>query len=196
MELMSKLIITDVDGCILNWSKSFIEYVNDIGLIPKKDFYSCWDLEDWLGLSTKEVDSLAKDFNNTDNFKRLLPDYKSDIYIPLLHDIGYDFIAITACGSHDTTSKYRTLNLNNLFPNVFKEIFCCDYNYEKNDILEKLPKAKYWVEDHYHNCKFGIDKDHTCFLMKHSYNNHIVDESIVMVSDWEEIYKNVISDIQ
>lgn len=191
---MSKLIITDIDGCVLNWSEGFIEYIKSINLTPKKDFYSCLDLEDWLGMTSKEVNNLAKDFNKTDEFKNLKPDYKSDIYIPLLHGMGYDFIAITACGSHDTTSKYRTLNLNSLFPGIFKEIFCCDHNYEKDNILKTLPKSKYWIEDHYHNCKFGYDHSHRCFLMNHPYNNHINDDTIEIVADWEDIYEKILID--
>lgn len=192
---MSKVIITDVDGCILNWSNGFIEYIKSLNMDSKKDLNSCWDLEEYLGLPTKEVDNLAKDFNITNNFKHLKSDYKSDVYIPLLHGMGYDFIAITACGSSDITSKYRTINLNELFPGIFKEIFCCDHNYEKNDILKNLPNSKYWVEDHYHNCKFGIDNDHVCFLMD-PYNNHKEDNSVISVSDWEEIYERIILDVQ
>ena len=192
---MSKVIITDVDGCILNWNRSFLEYIKSLDIKPKKDFHSCWDLEEWLGLSTNEVDNLAKDFNTTKNFTNLKSDYKSDVYIPLLHGMGYDFIAITACGSSDITTKYRTINLNNLFPGIFKEIFCCDHNYEKNSILENLPKSKYWVEDHYHNCKFGNEYDHRCFLMNHPHNNHIVDDTVTMVNDWEDIYERIILDI-
>lgn len=184
---MNKLIITDIDECVLEWRPSFIDYVIKNGY-PTKGEYNHFNIEEWLDIPSEEIDELLTEFNSSEMFGNLNVGYKSNIFIPLLHEMGYEFIALTSCGSIPEISDKRKDNIKSIFGDVFKDIICIDFGVSKDDYLKELPHDSIWVEDRIINSKYGLKYNHKCFLIDQIHNQNCDDKLISRVNDWEEIY--------
>lgn len=186
---MKKIIITDIDECVLRWHEGFQNFIINKGITPAFDISKCRNLEEWLhDIPNKEVRNYIREFNDSEAFGSLNAGYKSDIYIKLLHDEGYDFIALTSCGEDESTINYRKQNIETLFPNIFKEIICIPLGQSKLPYLTELPKEAIWVEDKFKNASMGVELGHKCFLMNHTHNIDYQEDGIIRVDDWENIY--------
>lgn len=189
---MNKVIITDIDECVLQWQKGFIEFINHIkneNFNPDMDIHE--NIELHMNLDYDEIEELLYEFNTSNKFGELNVGYKSEIYIPKLHEEGYQFYAITSCGSDTVTKENRVKNIIDIFGDIFLDIHCIDYTISKDEYLKILPRDSIWVEDKTSNSELGLKYNHMCFLIHHDYNINHNNDNIIRVSDWEEIYNKI-----
>lgn len=185
------MIVTDVDECVLGWADSFTQWLVSNGYNLKTEWnkYDC--IEDWLNDNVPDwnFDIIYK-FNKDNEFSLLKPTKKSDIFIPLLYQMGHNFIALSACGSDPETYKLRKKNLDTLFPDIFKDIICVDSGKDKFQYLKML-KGNIWVEDNFQNACYGTELKYETFIIDYHHNksDH---EHMTRVSDWEQIYNSII----
>lgn len=189
---MDKIIITDVDECVLQWKKSFEEFIKNKDIIVNGEMHEHKDIDNWIEVNDDEFMELLYEFNHSVKFGNLDVGYKSEIFIPLLHDMGYKFYALTSCGSSETVIQNRILNIKNIFGDIFEDIICIDLCESKNDKLKSLPYNAIWVEDKFSNAELGLQCNHKCFLIHHNHNEDFNNPNIQRVEDWEEIYYHLL----
>lgn len=200
---MLKLILTDIDECVLQYHESFELWIrNNPDLLkefnievpePNSHLTLKQDMITWLQADRGVVNILVDLFARTEGFRNLSPGWESDIYIPLLYNMGYKFIAITSAGKGSVIKENRTQNLETYFPNMFTSIHCIEWEDSKENYL-KLYKPAWWVEDRISNAKMGIPYCHRPFLINNSYNQGNIPAGIKRVSSWKSIFECITND--
>jgi hypothetical protein len=189
-----KIILTDIDGCVLDWEYSFhiwMEKQNEI--LETKDTYY---VSEQYGMHKNEAMKAVRLFNESAAIGFLPPLRDAQYYMKLLHEKHqYRFIAVTSMSDDEYAKKLRVKNLAKLFgPNTFKEVHCLPCSGGKREILTELAQ-KYrgcpWIEDKPENAVDGTAVGLDSYLMLHSYNNTFREIGIRRVANWEEIYKHL-----
>lgn len=192
---MTKIILTDVDDAILDWTTPFVNWVREQGRWSpiSENMRDCENIEKWLNVSYEETRDIIIEFNdNPDiwpNFKAL-PGAKEAV--SRLVDDGYTFVAITACDPRDWAYQGRLYNLRKEFGGAFDTLHCVGLGGCKKSHLARYRPA-YWVEDKWSHAVDGADLGHRSFLMRYNHNEHHVDDRITRVSNWSEISNMILS---
>ena len=192
---MSKVILTDCDEVLFDWANPFEKWVRET--YPQhrnaegrlQDF---WHVEAWLGTELAESREMIRIFNSTPdiwrNFKPL-PGVAENVQ--KLHDEGYRFVAITACATDEETYIGRWHNLNEVFGfGVFDTLHCVGLAESKAEHLARY-KPTYWVEDKMKHASAGADVGHTSFLINYKHNEKYVDDRVIRVNSWDDIYEHI-----
>ena len=134
---MQKILITDIDDTLLDWTKSFDLFVRDkLNYTGESLCTSKARLWDALNVSKEEVPTLMMEHTKLDRFANLeylkdaniLNNYKSNFY---------KVIALTSCGDTDEIIVKRNKNIATLFP-IIDEIIYLDFMELKEDKLIQL----------------------------------------------------------
>jgi len=193
--MKEKLILTDVDGVLLNWNKAFIAFMTEKGYpqVPGTD--SDYNLDVRHGLSLAEVLEFVHVFNTSESVGKLEPLVDSVKYVKMLAEKGFRFTAVTSLSDKPEALKYRTENLKNLFGDVFNEIVCLSAGAHKDEVLKRwLGSDLFWIEDHAKQALAGHEAGLKTVLINHPYNSHFITDLFPRVSlnhAWEEIYNLV-----
>lgn len=192
---MSKILLTDVDEVLFDWSTPFEEWVRqtypeyrDVER-PLRDH---WDVEDWLGCELAESREMIRIFNGTSeiwsNFKPL-PGVVDNVH--LLHEQGFHFAAITACARDVDTWEGRWKNINDVFGyGVFDTLHCVGLAEPKAGYLARY-RPTYWVEDKMKHAVDGANAGHKSFLVNYKHNQKYHDERITRVDHWGDIVHHI-----
>lgn len=185
----NKTVLTDIDHVVLHHATSFQKWLGDnyCPSFKNKNWEEYIDFEEWLGMNTKEANEIIHKFNTSIYFSELFPEKDAEIIIPKLKDKGYNFIGITACGDHSDIKKYREMNIQKYFPDIFDTIYYVNNPNDKLEILSSYPPS-YWVEDHISNAVLGKNCGHKTYLIDQPYNKNFKCEDITRVKSWEEIF--------
>lgn len=188
-----KIILTDVDGCALDWEYSFTVWMDVHGHeLQDKDVYS---VAVQYRMAHPKAKAVVRTFNESAAIGFLPPLRDAQYYIKLLHEKHqYKFIAITSLSLDPHAQKLRERNLAKLFgPNTFDEVICLDCGADKDETLAEYG-ARYpghiWVEDKPQNVDVGIACGLTGLLMEHGHNLDYAGPAKV-VKNWEQIYNHV-----
>lgn len=187
-----KLILTDVDGVVLQWGKTFGQYIKDMGLVPEThNIRPAYKVEKLLNITKDEAIVLIDEFHHSDHFKNLIPYHDALVYIHALAQKGYRFIAITACGDSNNKIIYnnRYKNLNKYFLNIFEDLHIMSLRASKAEYLSRYKNA-YWIEDTLKNAITGLEFGHSTFFINRGEDtrNQGSHPSITEFSSWKEIY--------
>jgi len=180
-----KIILTDVDGCLVDWNLVFRSWMNSNGYSSIKTNTGL--IEDQYSLPTKQVRMLITEFNKTDNIASLPAFDDSVLYVKKLTELGYKFICITSIGLDTDIKNNRITNLVDLFgKNTFLDFIFLKTHQSKTDILKKYKDAGlYWIEDNIDQYNAGVQVGLKSFyLNKNSLTN-----------SWKEIYSRIKYDI-
>jgi len=193
----SKIILTDIDGVVLNWEYAFGEYMEFQGHQPVEGHNKYYSVRQKYNLPTDASgDIVIKTFNESAAIGFLPPLRDAQYFIKKLHEQHqYQFIAITSLSLNPYSQQLREKNLKKMFgDNCFLEVICLDTGADKDDVLkpysEKYPGA-YWIEDKPENVDLGIDFGLNGILMEHGHNMEYTGQANVVVN-WEEIYNLVV----
>jgi FMN phosphatase YigB (HAD superfamily) len=182
------MILTDVDGVLLNWIHGFKEFVELKGFTVDTDEPYHYDLRTWL--KTDNVLPLIEEFNYSSYFKQLKPIAGAVDAMSRLSK-KYQIVVISSCGVG--LEEARTENLVNVFGDIFKDIICIPLAVSKERYLARY-KNCWWIEDNYEHAKSGADLGHTTLLFKKYTNqthrdNHIgrtpIEDNLVFIDHWE-----------
>lgn len=186
-----KVIVTDVDGCLLDWNYSFEVWMKDHG--HEKKLRDIWDLSMAYELGGDEIRHYIKVFNESAQIAHVPPLKDAMKYVKKLHEEhGYIFHCITAFGTNPYAVKAREYNLRQVFgKTVFEKIMCIDTMAPKDEVLFPYKDSGcVWIEDKPSNAKIGSDLGMNSLLMAHDYNTDAHHE-IKRVDTWREIYDHI-----
>ena len=187
----NKVILTDVDGVLLNWEYAFKCWMEQYGYQLKKD-NTHYDVSDRYGISYEKGKELVWAFNQSAAIGFLPPLRDAMYYVDLLHrKHGYVFHAITSLSEDKHAAKLREENLAKLFgPTVFEKVLCIGTGADKDEALEPYrDSGLLWIEDKVENAELGNRLGLDCILIEHGHNMDYYNEDIPVVKNWEEIYK-------
>ena len=192
--MKERIILTDCDGCILDWEFGFHTWMESHGhTLKNKDVYKMVEAYD---LSSKTASNLVRTFNESAAIGFLPPLRDAQYFIKKLHEQHrYQFICITSLSEDPHAQKLREKNLSKIFgPNTFKEVICLDCGADKDEALAKAAKkypSAFWIEDKMTNVEEGINNGLRGILVEHGHNMNYKGDAFVGKT-WEDIYNYII----
>jgi FMN phosphatase YigB (HAD superfamily) len=190
MRLRDKVIVTDVDGVLLDWSYAYNRWMIEKGYESK--IHDEYDISTVYGVTKEESRKLVRQFNESAT-TGWLPAFRDSIkYVKKIHeDKGYVFHAVTSMSTNRHAVILRKMNLRRLFgENIFEKIECLDTGADKDEALEEYrDSGVVWVEDKVKNADLGVKMGLHSILMDHIHNRDT--DHLIKVANWKEIYEMV-----
>lgn len=188
------LILTDVDGVLLNWIDSFHNWMRSQDFTLKHN--DCYDLATCYDLSPELINNvLIEQFNASAEMGFLHPLGDAVAQVKKLHDdYGVVFHAITSMGSNESARRLRKMNLRRIFgANVFQSISILGCGEDKTDALSQFANSGlFWLEDHIDNAVVGHELGLKSILFNRSYNaDRLPTEDFLRVNTWKDFVKIV-----
>lgn len=193
--MKKKIIVTDVDGVILNWEDAFQVWMEHQGFKKVLKHKLIYNAASQFNLSKEEGKKWVKLFNQSAAIGFLPPLRDAQEILTLLNkNYGYRFVVCTSLSNDKAAQELRTRNLQKYFGDIFEEFVYLDTGADKDEALYKLAK-KYrgclWVEDKVENADAGANVDFEPVVMEHGYNMNENHEHFV-AKNWEDIYLHII----
>jgi len=183
---MRKLLLTDVDGVVLNWSEQFNKYLKQYH--PDKAL-----MDPTTFLQTEDIGQLIKGYNLTAWIGFLQPLRDAQEVLPRFKEQGWTIIACTSMGTDQYANALRKQNMEQVFPNVFDRIDIIPFMEPKDKWLSHYKDSgAVWVEDKWANAIAGADQRLNTYLMRHEYNANGDDSRITKVDNWQQIASKVL----
>ena len=192
-----KLILTDVDGVLLDWVSGFNNWMDARGWQRVPDYEYHYTIENWYHISHDHAMELVATYNASAAIG-FLPSYKdSHKYVKKLNEeFGFRFVAITAFGRDKYAIRLRKMNLEKVFGKVFDDFVFVDILHSKQDVLNCYEPA-IWLEDKPSAAEEGKVAGHRTYLFEHGHNGHMqTTDGITRVHTWKEVYESIISEEQ
>ena len=198
----NRIILTDVDGVLLEWEHHFTKWMlqktlfDDRGsryhphrLLPdKQDTY--W-MEERFGLTKNEIRIQIREFNRSAWMGTQRPMLGSQTWVKLLAAEGGTFIPITSQTSDKPAQELRKRRLGELFgEHVFTNYHILGTGADKDSALAEFHNTGlYWVEDKPANAVAGLKYGLKPILIDHPYNKDLNHDGIIRVNNWQDIHK-------
>ena len=187
-----KLILTDADGCLLDWEWAFNVWMQEHGFEEVAGSKLNYDMAVRYGIPKEQVTKLIRIFNESAAIGFLPALRDAMYYVKRLHEEhGYRFHCITSLSLDPNAQKLREMNLNKLFgTSAFERIVCLDTGADKEEALQEYEGTGcYWLEDKPENAIAGYNVGLRSLLVEHGHNMHHYHEGITIVKNWKEIYQ-------
>lgn len=188
----NKVILTDVDGVLLDWEYAFDSWMNRHKYCIEKE--GVYDLSVKYNINRPDMNRLIRMFNESAAIRKLPPLKDAIKYVKKLHEEhGYIFHAITSMSDDEYAQHLRTKNLREIFGDtVFEKYIYLDTGAEKDEVLKIYKDTEcFWIEDKVENVDLGINLGLNSILMEHDYNNQYKGAAHV-VRNWKEIYEYIL----
>ena len=192
-----RIILTDVDGVLLEWEDHFANWMLTKGYQQKAGKEKIYSMDKRYGLTKKKKEELIKEFNNSAWMSTQTPLLESQTWVKLLHAEGWTFIPITSQTADIPAQELRKRRLQELFGGtVFENFFILDTGADKDSALAEFHgTGLWWVEDKPENALLGLDYGLRSLLVDHSYNRKFKHPKIKRVSNWKEIRSIIHSNV-
>lgn len=192
--MTNKIILTDVDGVLLNWHDGFREWMefhrHSQVHEPEPWRDKSYDISVQFGITPKRAYELIVQYNESAAIGFLKPLRDAAEIVPELVSRGYRFIAITSVGIEPHVKQLRRENLARVFGNdAFIDVICLDTGACKRSVLEQYAKHypnHLWIEDKIENADIGAELGFHSVLVQHEYNTHYSGPATV-VHNWHDI---------
>ena len=203
----NRIILTDVDGVLLEWEHHFTEWMlqrsyfeNEVGegyvgkkvypyklLDNKEDTY---EMAERFGLTKTEVRKEIREFNKSAWMGNQPPILESQTWVKLLAAEGWTFIPITSQTSDIPAQLLRKKRLGELFgDHIFTNYHILDTGADKDSALAEFHNTGlYWVEDKPKNAVAGLKYGLKPILIDHPYNRDFNHPEVIRVSNWKQIH--------
>tara|TARA_B110000858_G_scaffold112871_1_gene129052 strand:+ start:652 stop:1245 length:594 start_codon:yes stop_codon:yes gene_type:complete len=186
-----KIILTDIDGVILDWEEGFSVWMEHQGFTKVEGYQYMYSIGDRYGIDLKQGSRLVKQFNESAAIGFLPPLRDAQYFVKKLHEQhGFKFLAITSLSLDPYAKQLRTRNLKKLMGDAFIDVICLDTGADKTEILIEYGReypGNYWIEDKPNNLQDGIDAGLEGILVEHGHNMDFTGDANI-VKNWEEIY--------
>jgi len=189
-----RIILTDVDGVLLDWEFAFHTWMEEHGYMPIENHKRIYSLANRFNITKKEGRRLTQIFNESASIGFLPPQRDAMYYVKKLHEEhGFIFHAITSLSTNRHAVRLREQNLAKLFGNtVFEKVICLDTGADKDDALaEYKDTGCWWVEDKIQNADCGANLGLRSILVEHGHNMHYEGPAKI-AKNWKEIYNLII----
>lgn len=187
----TKIILTDIDGVILDFAKTFAEFILDVKgeTIITEDYF-----KQKRERAYEDHQKIVAEYTVSDHFKNL---EAKPCALEVLNDLrkeGWRFIAITACDTEHpeqcvkTAYNNRMENLEKYFPDVFEDMHFSPWSTGKGEILKRYAPT-WWIDDRADHAHDGHEAGHKAIIMRGEdphveANNHA---NLPIVDTWHEI---------
>lgn len=187
---MDKIILTDVDGVLLDWETAFEEYAIARGYAFNENKRIVYSMGVQLGITDEEARKLITNFNHSVEFGNIKPWRDSVEYIKRFKDEGWRFVAITTAGEHPYTWPLRKANLDAVFgTDAIDELYVLPLNGDKGiELVKYKDSGLFWIEDKPSNAVLGYQYGLNPLLMD-TFHNRTYNGSVKRVNTWKEIYR-------
>ena len=203
MPTSDRIILTDVDGVLLEWEHHFTEwmvqrsYFNDKGkkiypytLLDDKE--NTYEMADRFGLTVPEIRKEIREFNKSAWMATQCPMPDSQTWVKLLHAEGWTFIPITSQTSDIPAQEVRKKRLTELFGDVFYNYHILDTGQDKDSVLAEFHNTGlYFIEDKPKNALAGLNFGLKPILIDHKYNQDFNHPDIIRVNNWKQIHEMI-----
>jgi uncharacterized HAD superfamily protein len=189
MPRSDRIILTDVDGVLLEWENHFANWMLTKGYQQKAGKEKIYSMDKRYGLTKKKKEELIKEFNNSAWMSTQTPLPESQTWVKLLHAEGWTFIPITSQTADIPAQELRKRRLQELFGGtVFENFFILDTGADKDSALAEFHgTGLWWVEDKPENALLGLEYGLKPLLVDQTYNRKFKHPKIKRVSNWKEI---------
>lgn len=194
--MKNRIILTDVDGVLLDWEYSFDVYLRTHGFNKVEGGNLKYNVGKRYGIDADQGKKLIKIFNESAHIGFLPPLRDAMYYVKRLHEEhGFVFHAITSLSLNSDAQELRKMNLRKLFgETAFEKFVILDTGADKDQALEPYrDSGLWWIEDKIDNCEVGNNLGLQSLLMEHGHNMDYENPAIPRVRNWKEIYSIVTS---
>jgi FMN phosphatase YigB (HAD superfamily) len=191
-ELSDKVILTDVDGVLLDWEFHFYRWLEKTEGFHRLSGH--YNVAKAIGVEQKTGARYVNLFNRSEEMKTLSPLRDAIKYVRKLHEEhGYIFHVITSQTNCKLAQEYRKENLRNVFGDTMWEGFTIlNTGQDKDEVLKEWEGTEcFWIEDKAANIEMGNQVGLRGILMDHAWNANNTYEC-ERVKTWKEIY-NIIT---
>ena len=198
------IILTDVDGVLLEWEHHFTKWMlqrtlfdergaryHPFRLLPNKE--NTYEMAERFGLTVDEVRKQIREFNRSAWMGTQRPMFESQTWVKLLAAEGWTLIPITSQTSDIPAQQLRKKRLGELFgEHVFTNYHILGTGADKDSALAEFHgTGLYWVEDKPKNALAGLKYGLKPIIIDHPYNRDFEHPDIIRVSNWKEIHELV-----
>ena len=202
MPTSNRIILTDVDGVLLEWEHHFTKWMlqrtlfdekgaryHPYRLLPNKE--NTYEIAERFGLTKPEIRKEIREFNRSAWMGTQRPMYNSQTWVKLLAAEGWTFIPITSQTSDKPAQELRKRRLGELFgDHVFTNYHILGTGADKDSALAEFHgTGLYWVEDKPHNALAGLNYGLKPILIDHPYNRDFNHKEIIRVNNWQDIHQ-------
>ena len=204
MQTSNRIILTDVDGVLLEWEHHFTKWMlqrtlfdekgaryHPYRLLPNKE--NTYEMAERFGLTVTEIRKEIREFNRSAWMGTQRPMLESQTWVKLLAAEGWTFIPITSQTSDIPAQELRKRRLGELFgDHVFTNYHILGTGADKDGALAEFHNTGlYWVEDKPKNAVAGLKYGLKPILIDHPYNQDFDHPEVIRVSNWQDIHKIV-----
>ena len=189
-----KLILTDADGCLLDWEWAFNVWMQEHGFEEIPGSKLNYDMAVRYGIPREQVVKLIRIFNESAAIG-FLPAQRDAMYYvkKLVEKFGYQFHCITSLSLDPNAQRLREMNLKKLFGEyAFERIVCLDTGADKDEALQEYEgTGLHWIEDKWSNAECGYKYGLQPLVLEHGHNMSKYHPGITILKNWKEIYTHI-----
>ena len=202
MPTSNRIILTDVDGVLLEWEHHFTKWMlqktlfdgqgvryHPYRLLPDKQ--NTYEMAERFGVTKDEIRKHIREFNRSAWMGTQRPMSESQTWVKLLAAEGWTFIPITSQTSDIPAQQLRKRRLGELFgEHIFTNYHILGTGADKDSALAEFHNTGlYWIEDKPHNAVAGLKYGLKPILIDHPYNQDFDHPDIIRVSNWKDIHQ-------
>jgi FMN phosphatase YigB (HAD superfamily) len=204
MQTSNRIILTDVDGVLLEWEHHFTKWMLQKTLFDEKgaryhphrllpDKQNTYEMAERFGVTKDEIRKHIREFNRSAWMGTQRPMPESQTWVKLLAAEGWTFIPITSQTSDIPAQQLRKKRLGDLFGDqVFTNYHILGTGADKDSALAEFHNTGlYWVEDKPNNAVAGLKYGLKPILIDHPYNKDFDHPDVIRVNNWKEIHQIV-----
>ena len=198
----NRIILTDVDGVLLEWEHHFTQWLQLRSYFDKNgnrnypyklldSNHNDYDMSKRFGISKETISQEIREFNRSAWMGTQRPMLESQTWVKLLHAEGWTFVPITSQTSDIPGQALRKKRLGELFgEHVFSNYHILGTGADKDGALAEFhDTGLYWVEDKPKNALAGLNYGLKPILIDHPYNKEFNHPDIIRVNNWKQIHE-------
>ena len=193
-----KVILTDIDGVMLDWEEGFSVWMEHHGYKPVDGFKLMYSIGDRYGITKDEGHKLVRLFNESAAIG-FLPSLRDATYfVKRLHEEhGFKFHCITSLSKDTNAQRLREINVRKTFGRTaFEKFIFLDTGADKDEVLKEYEGSDlFWIEDKPENADVGHKLGLRSLLVEHGHNmTHTCNYPIV--KNWKQIYTIITGELK
>ena len=196
MPISNRIILTDVDGVLLEWENHFTKWMISRGAKLKNEFKAEYDMQRRFVDAKEDIKLAIREFNKSAWMGTQPPMPDSQTWVKLLHAEGWTFIPISSQTSDIPAQELRKRRLEELFGEyAFYNFHILETGQDKDDVLAEFHgTGLWWIEDKWTNAIAGLKYGLKPLFIDHPYNREYSHPDITRVNNWKQIHEIVSND--
>lgn len=195
--MSNKLILIDIDGTVLDWKNSFLQFMALEGIVEVDN--TKYKVTEWMKeKSGKEISKeqgkfLIEYFNRSAWIAFIEPHRDSVEVMKALKEKGYEFKAITSLHTDRPAQALRRMNCEDVFgKGTISDITFLPTGADKDEALAKYEgSGAWWIEDKVENALVGKRLGLNPIIIEHEYNKNEFVDDIPLAKFWSTVYKHI-----